>query len=214
MRTPYRTESQLRSTISAEFRCASAADVISLAHIRQKAGETTMTKATMGMGLALSLALAGASVAPAKTTQQTLLDRIQIEELIVDYYSQLGGKKSATFGEEYTEDGELVLGTRVIKGREAIKALYTSIRANGEAPARMNVLVSNPRITVTGNTAHGEFVYTGISIIAPDKAPELHEQGREIDEFVKVGGEWKIKRRTIIGDANAGMRTPPPASRP
>ena len=68
----------------------------------------------------------------------------------------------------------------------------------------MNVLVSNPRITVTGDTARGEFVYTGIVIEAPDKAPVLHEQGREVDEFVKVGGAWKIKRRQIISDANAG----------
>lgn len=150
----------------------------------------------------------------AKTTQQTLLDRIQIEELIVDYYAQLGGKKSATFGDEYTDDGELVLGTRVIKGKAAILDLYKSIRANGEAPTRMNVLVSNPRITVTGNTAHGEFVYTGYAIEAPNKAPVVHEQGREVDEFVKVNGEWKIKRREVIGDANAGMGAPPPAAKP
>jgi len=165
------------------------------------------------LGVSLSLLLAGALPAQANTTQATLLDRIQIEDLIIDYYSQLGGTKSATFGDEYTEDGELVLGERVVKGRAAIKALYESIRTNGEAPAaRMNVLVSNPRITVTGDTAHGEFVYTGILVPDPAKAPVLHEQGREIDAFVKVNGEWKIKRRQIINDANAGMGAP--ASRP
>ncbi len=75
----------------------------------------------------------------------------------------------------------------------------------------MNVLVNNPRITVTGNTAHGEFIYTGIVAEAPNKAPVLHEQGREIDEFVKINGEWKIKRRQIINDANEGFAPTPPA---
>jgi ketosteroid isomerase-like protein len=163
--------------------------------------------------VATATSLIAAMPAQAKTTQATLLDRIQIEEMIIDYYSQLGGKKSATFGEEYAEDGEMVLGSRVIKGREAIKALYAGIRSNGEAPSRMNVMVSNPRITVNGNTAHGEFMYTGVVIEAPDKAPVLHEQGREVTDFVKIKGEWKIKRREILSDANAGMaaRAPRPA---
>lgn len=176
-----------------------------------------MSKLGMGAGLAVGVLLAAGWPVQAKTTRDTLLDRIQIEDLVIDYYSQLGGKKSETFGDEYAEDGELVLGERVIKGREAIKALYKGLpssAAGGPPRPRMNVLVNNPRITVTGNTAHGEFIYTGVVAVAPDKAPEVHEQGREIDEFVKVNGEWKIKRRQIINDANAGFGSPPPAAKP
>lgn len=148
----------------------------------------------------------------AGTTQKTLLDRIQIEDLVIEYYSQLGGKKGPSFGEEYTDDGEMVLGTRTIKGKEAIRAFYSGLKsADPSKPRpRMNVLVNNPRITVIGDTAHGEFIYTGVVVVAPDKAPVVHEQGREIDEFVKVKGEWKIKRREIISDANEGF-SPPPA---
>lgn len=166
------------------------------------------------LNLALAVALGPTANAQPRTTAETLLDRIQIEDLVVDYYSQLGGEKSPGFGDEYTEDGELVLGSRVIKGRDAIKALYAGIRpADPNTPRpRMNVMVSNPRITVTGDTAHGEFIYTGVIAVAPDKAPEVHEQGREIDEFVKIDGEWKIKRRQIINDANAGFSAPPPAN--
>ncbi len=106
----------------------------------------------------------------------------------------------------------LVLGTREIKGRAAIKAMYAGLKpADPSKPrVRMNVLVNNPRITVTGNTAHGEFIYTGVMVPDLAKAPEVHEQGREVDEFVKVNGEWKIKRRQIINDANAGFGAPPP----
>jgi hypothetical protein len=169
------------------------------------------------LGAALALLLSGGAQAKPRTTAATLLDRIQIEDLIIDYYAQFGGDRPATFGDEYTDDGELVLGTRVIKGKEAIKAMYAGIRAPaGAAPARprprMNVLVNNPNITVTGNTAHGEFIYTGVIAVAPDKAPEVHEQGREIDDFVKVNGEWKIKRRQVINDANPGFATPQPAA--
>lgn len=152
----------------------------------------------------------------ARTTAATMLDRLQIEDLVIEYYSQLGGQKGPDFGNEYTEDGVLVLGTREIKGREAIKAMYAGLKpADPSKPrVRMNVLVNNPRITVTGNTAHGEFIYTGVMVPDPAKAPEVHEQGREIDEFVKVNGEWKIKRRTIINDANAGFAPLPSAPKP
>jgi len=165
---------------------------------------------------ALALALTAEQSAQAKTTAATMLDRLQIEDLVIEYYSQLGGEKGPDFGNEYTEDGVLVLGTREVKGRAAIKALYAGIKpADPSKPrVRMNVLVNNPRITVTGNTAHGEFIYTGVMVPDPAKAPEVHEQGREIDEFVKVNGEWKIKRRQIINDANAGFGAPPPAVAP
>ncbi len=172
-----------------------------------------MRKAKMAAGLAMALAMLAVQGAQAKTTQATMLDRLQIEDLVIDYYSQLGGEKGPDFGNEYTEDGELVLGERVVKGRAAIKALYAGIKpADPSKPRpRMNVLDNKPRITVTGNTAHGEFIYTGIVAEAPNKAPVRHEQGREVDEFVKLGGEWKIKRRQIINDANEGFAPTPPA---
>ena len=168
----------------------------------------------LATGAAL-LAAAGAG-AETRTTRDTMLDRLQIEDLVVDYYSQLGGDKGPDFGNEYTDDGELVLGTRVVKGRDAIKALYAGIKPAdpGKPRVRMNVLVNNPRITVKGNTAHGEFIYTGVMVPDPAKAPEVHEQGREIDEFVKIKGEWKIKRRQIINDANAGFGPQLPPAKP
>ncbi len=36
----------------------------------------------------------------AKTTAATMLDRLQIEDLVIDYYSQLGGEKGPDFGNE------------------------------------------------------------------------------------------------------------------
>jgi len=149
-------------------------------------------KTKLQLCMALALVLASGAQAEPRTTAATLLDRLQIEDLVTDYYAQLGGE---------------------IKGKAAIKAMYAGLKPVDPAKPRprMNVMVSNPRITVTGNTAHGEFIYTGVVVAAPDKAPELHEQGREIDEFVKVKGEWKIKRREIINDANAGLSAAPPA---
>ena len=172
-----------------------------------------MNRIGLGLVSGVALVLATSVQAGPRTTAATLLDRLQIEDLVTDYYSQLGGEKSATFGDEYMEDGELILGTRVIKGREEIKKMYAGLKpADPSKPRpRMNVMVSNPRVTVTGNTAHGEFIYTGVVVADPNKAPELHEQGREVDEFVKVKGEWKIKSRKIINDANAGAGAPPAA---
>ena len=177
-----------------------------------------MIKAMAAMAACTMLTMTAGASAQTRTTAATMLDRLQIEDLVIDYYSQLGGEKGPHFGDEYTDDGVLVLGTREVKGRDAIKALYAGIKpADPSKPrVRMNVLVNNPRITVKGSTAHGEFIYTGVMVPDPAKAPEVHEQGREIDEFVKIKGEWKIKRRQIINDANAGFgpQLPPPATKP
>jgi hypothetical protein len=71
--------------------------------------------------------------------------------------------------------------------------MYAGFRSrNPDRPRpRMTVLLNNPRITATGNTAHDEWIYTALIASATDKAPELQEHGREVDDFVKVDGSGK-----------------------
>src|SRR5262245_1995770 len=77
---------------------------------------------------ALALA-AGATAARAEhpvTTLATLLDRTQIEDLLVDYYGQLGSGRR-DFGAYYAEDGVLDVNGLVAQGPKAIEELYRKV---------------------------------------------------------------------------------------
>jgi hypothetical protein len=77
-------------------------------------------------------------------TVTTLIDRAQIEDLLVDYYSHLGGGPG-DFGNFYVADGILDVNGLVAKGQQAIEELYKQVREG--APRRsgtFRMLLTNP----------------------------------------------------------------------
>ena len=62
-------------------------------------------------------------------TQATLLDRIQIEDLLVKYYVDMSAGKSHDLAQYYTEDAVLDVNGMISKGHKEIEALY----AKGES---------------------------------------------------------------------------------
>ena len=136
-----------------------------------------------------------------QVTQDTLLDRIQIEDLISNYYSDMGSAGRDHLSEYYTEDAVLDVNGIIYKGHKGIQSAYTS---SGEGPAasgRMNMLMNNPRIRVNGNTATADTFWTGVMNDTVRRAPRLYEQGREHDELVKKNGRWYFSRRVITSDS-------------
>ncbi|WAT17515.1 nuclear transport factor 2 family protein [Aurantiacibacter sp. MUD11] len=136
---------------------------------------------------------------------QAALDRIAIEDMVVEYYSHLGGGDAGAFDEYFTEDAVFDVNGNVATGRAEIEELYGSIgedpssASNQGGPFRM--LLSNPVIEVDGDTATASFIWTGVGNPAIDQPPELLEQGREFDRLVKVDGEWKFSHRVVIADS-------------
>ena len=57
------------------------------------------------------------------TTLETLLDKAQIEDMLVDYYAQLGSGRH-DFGAFYVEDGVLDVNGLVAQGKKPIEDLY------------------------------------------------------------------------------------------
>src|SRR5665811_1875603 len=57
-------------------------------------------------------------------TQATLLDRIQIEDMIVKYYVDMSAGKSHDLSQYYTEDAVLDVNGVIAKGQKAIEKLY------------------------------------------------------------------------------------------
>lgn len=157
------------------------------------------SRLSVGIGCLL-LAVSGGTAAQ-DVTMETLLDRIQIEDLITRYYYDLanGGH---VLSEYFTEDALLDVDGTIAVGHEEIAALYGDSRRDASAPRPQNhMLLSNPVIEIDGNTAQAHVIWTGVLNSGVGEPPRVYEQGREDTELVKVDGKWLISRRYISSDS-------------
>jgi hypothetical protein len=150
-------------------------------------------------------------VSAQQVTMETLLDRIQIEDLLTRYYYDLSQSKAHELSEYFTEDALLDVDGTIAKGRAEIAKLYQSPAPNPKQPAqapgrRMHMLLTNPIITIKGNTATAHVIWTGVTNEGIGKLPQIAEQGREDDELVKQNGKWLLKRRYITTDGRMPNR--------
>ena len=138
---------------------------------------------------------------PALTTQANLLDRIQIEDLMVDYYQPFGQGHQEDLAAFFTEDGTIDVNGRVYSGRKGIAQAYEDAgAANSGNPAfkgKFIMLMNNPRIVVHGTTATADVIWTGVVSATPTDQPHFAEQGKDHDDLIKVKGQWMIRNRLI-----------------
>jgi len=154
------------------------------------------------LALASLLALVSPALAhTARTTQANLLDRVQIEDFLVDDYQPLGGGKQEDLASFFTDDGMIDVNGRVYSGHKGIAQAYRDAGAantgNPTFKGKFTMLMNNPRIVVQGNSATADVIWTGIVSTTPKDQPHFAEQGKEHDDLVKVKGEWMIKKRII-----------------
>jgi hypothetical protein len=160
------------------------------------------------VGLACGLAVASSSAMSAEEVNAaTMLDRLQIQDLITRYYNNFGRENPENFSDFYADDAELILGERHFKGKDGIMQAY------GRGPAQPNqppppprptrysfiVTVSNPLIVVHGKTATAQLVFTEYVIEKQGDPLKVTTQGKEYGTFVKVDGHWRYKTRQIKG---------------
>lgn len=133
-------------------------------------------------------------------TLETLIERQKLQDLITRYYYNFGGTPES-FANFFVPDGELILVGQSFKGRDAIARAYTF--PGGEAPKNFsfNSLISNLLITVDGDTARAQLVWTE-NVVEKERDP-VHQpfQGREYSTFVKVDGKWMYQTRELKGGA-------------
>jgi len=149
-------------------------------------------------------------VSAQQVTMATLLDHVQIEDLLTRYYYDLSRSKAHELSEYFTEDALLDVDGTVAKGRAEIAQLY-SPAPNPKQPApapnrRMHMLLNNLIITIKGDTATAHLIWTGVVDEGIGKLPQIAEQGREDDELVKQNGKWLIKRRYVTADGRMPNR--------
>jgi hypothetical protein len=146
-----------------------------------------------------------------QVTMETLLDRIQIEDLLTRYYYNLSRSNAHEISEYFTENALLDVDGTIAKGRAEIAKLYQNPAPDPKEPApapgrRMHMLLNNPIIDIKGNTATAHLIWTGVMDEGIGKLPQVVEQGREDTELVKQNGKWLIKRRYISTDGRMPNR--------
>lgn len=153
-------------------------------------------------GMLATFALVLALGAPPVLAEQrtfslaTLIARAQIEDMLVEYYQVLGAG-STHFDSYYTEDAVLDVNGIVKRGKGPIDDLYRTIP---QQKGTVHVLLTNPQITVRGDTATADVIWTEVYSENHAALPRIVEQGREHDELVKQHGRWYLKRRVVTND--------------
>jgi len=136
-------------------------------------------------------------------TQETLLDRIQIEDLLIRYYVDLSSVSGHDLAQSYTEDAVFDVNGMIAKGREAISKMYGGLGdEDTHLGSRLHMLLNNPIISVDGDTATVWAIWSGVLNEDISKPPVLVDQGREYSELVKRDGRWYFKKRYITSDSN------------
>jgi len=166
----------------------------------------TFTKAGFASAVAaLLMTVATASAPAAEVTSKTVVDRLQIQDLITRYYNNFGRENAENFADFYADGAELILGERRFKGKDGILEAYGRGPAKEGQPPRpprparysFIVTISNPLIVVDGNSASAELVFTEFEIEKQGDAPKVIVQGKEYARFTKVKGVWRYAVRQI-----------------
>jgi hypothetical protein len=144
----------------------------------------------------------------AEDTDQTaamlrmVLDRMAIEEVFVRYYSGLGSGDPEGFGGFFADEAELDVNGIVCRSREEIAKLYRDVAVDKpNLTGTFRMLLTNLFITVDGDTATAQMLWTQTLNDTLKGPPRLIEQGREYDRLVRQNGRWKISKRVVIADS-------------
>ncbi len=133
---------------------------------------------------------------------QALLDRAEIEDLFVGYYSGLGGGDPEGFGKFFVEGAELDVNGVVGHGYEEITRIYREVAVDKpNLTGTFRMILSNRVIKVTGNTATAQMMWTQTLNDTIKGPPRLIEQGMEYDQLVRTNGKWLIARRVVVADS-------------
>ena len=70
------------------------------------------------LGVACLTLMASAAARAEEVTSKTLVDHLQIQDLITRYYNNFGRENPENFSDFYADDAELILGSKSFKGKD------------------------------------------------------------------------------------------------
>ena len=160
------------------------------------------------MGTAvLLLALAGSQAAlAANNVERETQDRAQIEKLMWQYVRALDTENADAYAAAYTPDGQFGSGASAVKGHDALKKMINDFRqrgakseAKGVKRPKMYHVLANSYLEFLDKD-HARMQAYWMTVFASTKQNEparVAAAGREVDELVRVNGQWLIKLRDV-----------------
>ena len=152
------------------------------------------------------LSLGSPAVMTANDVERESQDRAQIEKLMWQYVRALDTENADAYAAVYTPDGQFGSGATAIKGREALKKMIHDLRQRaaenetktGEKPAPMYHVITNSYLEfIDKDHARLEAYWMTVFAAAGGKTPRVAAAGREVDELVRLNGNWLIKVRDV-----------------
>jgi hypothetical protein len=167
-----------------------------------------MTKKIVVAAAALSfVAMLGYRAAAAKNESEARPeDRAAIEKLMWNYVRALDTENPDAYAATYTPDGQFGTGPKAVKGRAALKKMIADYRkqsteaeAKGQKRPPMYHMLMNSYLEFTdANHAHMEAYWqTVFGQNGPNVPVRVAAAGREVDELVRVNGQWLIHLRDV-----------------
>src|SRR5580700_9027714 len=156
----------------------------------------------------LAVALIGSPAVGAENeTERESRDRAQIEKLMWQYVRALDTGNADAYAAAFTPDGQFGSGANAVKGREALKKMINGFRqraADNEAktgekrPAMYHVIANSYLEFVDKDHARLEAYWMTVFADGGPKTPaRVAAAGREVDELVRLNGQWLIKSRDV-----------------
>lgn len=156
----------------------------------------------------LVVALLGSpSVAAESQTEREVHDRAQIEKLMWQYVRALDTENADAYAAAFTPGGQFGSGANAIQGREALKKMINDFRQraaeneskSGEKRQAMYHVIANSYLEfLDKDHARLEAYWMTVFAAAGPKNPSrVAAAGREVDELVRLNGQWLIKTRDV-----------------
>ena len=146
------------------------------------------------------MALSGSALLPADKDLVRAQDRVEIEQLMWNYIRALDSGNAEAYAALFAPDGQFGRGANAVKGREALKKMVLDARQkrdadnkSGKKPARMYHVVTNPHIEFIDKD-HARYHAYWMGALA---AGGTTSAGREVNELVRINGQWLISVRDV-----------------
>jgi uncharacterized protein (TIGR02246 family) len=151
--------------------------------------------------------LGSPAVAADNEVEREVHDRAQIEKLMWQYVRALDTENADAYAAAFTPDGQFGSGASAVKGREALKKMINDFRqraADNESksgekrPAMYHVIANSHLEFLDKDHARLEAYWMTVFAAAGPKNPSrVAGAGREVDELVRLNGQWLIKTRDV-----------------
>jgi len=167
-----------------------------------------MKKVLAGAVAVLFVAMLGyRAAAGGNDTQREAQDRAQIERLMWRYVRALDTENADDYVTTFTPDGQFGTGANAVKGHEALKKMIGDFRQraadeeakSGQKRTAMYHVIANNYLEFADKD-HARLQAYWMTVFAqagPNVPVRVAAAGREVDELVRVNGQWLIKLRDV-----------------